>query len=53
MTNVYFVEAIKLGHGNGNWLGNHGCHAPINGNCFSFQRMHDKVKDVLVLSVIW
>ena len=24
MTNVYFVEAIKLGHGNGDRLGNHG-----------------------------
>ena len=28
MTNVCFAEAIKLGHGNGNLLGNHGCHAP-------------------------
>ena len=27
MTNVYFVEAIKLGHGNGDRLGNHGGHA--------------------------
>ena len=26
--------------------------APINGNHFSFQRMDDKVKDGLVLSVI-
>ena len=28
MTNVYFVEAIKLGHGNRDRLGNRGGHAP-------------------------
>ena len=28
MTNVYFAEAIKLGHGNGDRLGYHGGHAP-------------------------
>ena len=28
MTNVCFVEAIKLGHGNGDRLGNRGGHAP-------------------------
>ena len=28
MTNVCFVEAIKLGHGNGDQLGNRGGHAP-------------------------
>ena len=28
MTNVYFTEAIKLGHGNGDRLGNQGGHAP-------------------------
>ena len=28
-------------------------HAPIDGNCFNFQRMDDKAKDRLVLSVIW
>ena len=28
MTNVYFVEAIKLGHGNGDQLGYHDGHAP-------------------------
>ena len=28
MTNVCFIEAIKLGHGNGDRLGNHGGHAP-------------------------
>ena len=30
-----------------------GFHAPIGGNHFSFQRMDDKVKDRLVLSVDW
>ena len=29
MTNVCFVEAIKLGHGNGDRLGNQGGHAPM------------------------
>ena len=28
MTNVCFAEAIKLGYGNGDQLGNQGCHAP-------------------------
>jgi len=28
MTNVCFAEAIKLGHGNGDRLGNQSCHAP-------------------------
>ena len=28
MTNVCFVEAIKLGHSNGDRLGNRGGHAP-------------------------
>ena len=28
MTNVCFTEAIKLGHGNGDRLGNQGGHAP-------------------------
>ena len=28
MTNVCFAEAIKLGHGNGDQLGNQGGHAP-------------------------
>jgi hypothetical protein len=51
VTNVCFVEASKLGHGNGDCLGNYGFHAPIDGNHFSFQRMNDKVKDELVLSV--
>ena len=30
-----------------------GFHAPIDGIRFGFQRMDDKVKDRLVLSVIW
>ena len=29
MTNMCFADAIKLGHGNGNSLDNHGCHAPM------------------------
>ena len=28
MTNVYFADVIKLGHGNGDQLGNQSCHAP-------------------------
>ena len=28
MTNVCFVEAIKLGHDDGDRLGNQSCHAP-------------------------
>ena len=28
MTNVCFVEASKLGHGNGDQLDNQSCHAP-------------------------
>jgi hypothetical protein len=30
-----------------------GFHAPIDGIHFGFQRMNDKVKDKLVLNVIW
>ena len=29
VTNVCFVEAIKLGHGNGDQLGYHGGHVPM------------------------
>ena len=29
MTNVCFADAIKLGHGNGDQLGNQGGHAPM------------------------
>ena len=28
VTNVCFAETIKLGHGNGDRLGNQDCHAP-------------------------
>jgi hypothetical protein len=34
-------------------FGQYGFHAPINGNHFDFQKIGDKVKDELVLSVIW
>ena len=34
------------------WVIN-GFHAPINGIRFGFQTMDDKVKDGLVLSVVW
>ena len=44
---------LELGHGNGDLLGNYGFHAPVDGNHFDFQRMDDKVKGGLVLSVIW
>ena len=53
MTNVCFAETIELGHGNGDRLGNHGCHAPTMEIVLVFQRMDDKVKDGLVLSVDW
>ena len=52
MTNVCFAEAIKLGHGNGDRLGNHGGHA-LRWKLFRFAKMDDKVKDGLVLSVVW
>ena len=29
MTNMFFTEAIKLGHGNRDRLGYHGVHAPM------------------------
>ena len=45
VTNVCFVEAIKLGHGNGDRLGNRGCHAPTMEIISVFKRMDDKVKD--------
>ena len=53
MTNMCFAEAIKLGHGNDDCLSNYGFCAPVDGNHFGFQRMDNKVKDRLVLSVIW
>ena len=45
MTNVCFAEAIKLGHDNGDCLGNQWFSCPYDGNRFGFQRMDDKVKD--------
>ena len=59
MTNVCFADAIKLGHGNGDRLGNQGGHAPTIEIISVFKgwttrlRMDDKVKDGLVLSVDW
>ena len=51
VTNVCFAEAIKLGHGNGDRLGYHGGHAPTMEIILVFQKMDNKVKDGLVLSV--
>ena len=45
MTNVYFAETIKLGYGNGDQLGNHGCHTPMMEIVSIFQRMDNNVKD--------
>jgi hypothetical protein len=45
MTNMCFAEAIKLGHGNRDRLGNRGGHAPTMKIVSVFQRMDDKVKD--------
>ena len=45
MTNMCFVEAIKLGHGNGDRLGNRGCHAPMMEIISVFKGLDDKVKD--------
>jgi len=42
----------KLGHGNDDWLGTYGIHAPADEIRFCFQKMDDKVKDRLVLSVV-
>ena len=44
---------LGLGHGHDDCLGNYGFRTPINGNRFGFQRMDDKFKDGLVLSVVW
>ena len=51
MTNVCFVEAIKLGHDNGKLIRQSWLSCPYDGNRFGFQRMDGKVKDGLVLSV--
>ena len=54
VTNVCFAETIKLGHGNGDRLGYLSWWScPYDENRFGFQRMDDKVKDGLVLSVNW
>ena len=53
MTNVCFAEAIKLGHGNSKLIGHSWLPRPYDGNRLGFQRMDDKVKDRLVLSVVW
>ena len=53
MTNVCFAEAIKLGHGNSKLIRQSWLSCPYDGNHFGFQRMDDKVKDGLVLSVVW
>ena len=44
---------FELGHDNGDVWAINGFHAPIDGNRFDFQRMDDKLKDGLVLSVVW
>ena len=53
MTNVCFVETIKLGHGNGKLIEQSWLSCSYDGNCFGFQMIDDKVKDGLVLSVDW
>ena len=53
MTNVCFTEAIKLGHGNGKLIGHSWLPCSYDGNCLGFQGMDGKVKDGLVLSVVW
>jgi hypothetical protein len=42
----------KLGHGNGDCLGTI-VFMTLDVNHFGFQRINDKVKDKLVLSVVW
>ena len=55
MTNVCFADAIKLGHGNGDRLGNHGGHAPTMEIVSVFKGWTTRLrnKDGLVLSVDW
>ena len=53
MINVCFAEDYKLGYDNGDWLGTYGIYAPDDGIRFGFQSMDNKVKDGLVLSVVW
>jgi hypothetical protein len=49
---MFYRGKFELGHDNGGCWAINSCHAPIDGNRFGFQRMDDKVKDELVLSVI-
>ena len=53
VTNVCFIEAIKLGYMvmKIDWAIM--VIMPLRWNHFGFQRMDDKVKDGLVLSVVW
>ena len=55
VTNVCFAETIELGHGNGDRLGNHGCHAPTMEIVSVFKGWTTRLrnKDGLVLSVDW
>jgi hypothetical protein len=53
VTTCVLQRQFELGHDNGDCLGNQWFSCPIDGNRFGFQRMDDKVKDELVLSVIW
>ena len=51
---MYILQMqLELGHGNDDCLGDYGFHASVDGNRFDFQRMDDKVKDGLVLNVVW
>jgi hypothetical protein len=50
---VFCKNKFELGHSNGDRVGYNGFHAPIDGFRFGFQRMDDKAKDGLVLSVVW
>jgi hypothetical protein len=49
---VFYRNFGKLGHENGDCLGTM-VFMPLDGNRFDFQRINDKVKDKLVLSVVW
>ena len=48
-----FTETIKLDHDNGKLIEQSWLSCPYDENRFGFQRMDDKVKDELVLSVDW
>ena len=51
MTNVYFAEAIKLGHGNGDRLGNHDSMTP-NSSIYSVTGCWLRVRSVHLTKVI-